>query len=233
MDSWGIWLGATGTFVDDNAIDGGCATGVSIGVYAEDSWARLQNNRISGGGCNIAPIAAGDSIGLDVRVADGGNEIDVHSNTIDGGGLAGTCASTGARIDATTPAPTAGVGIFRNNIIRSGLCSTKNDFVEAGSVADPRVFQNNDLDPTGSPTALYVDEGTMVLTTFGAVDALADMTVGGTISADPLFVAFPADLHISSGSPCDGFGTPAGAPATDMDGDARSSTAPDIGADEI
>ncbi len=59
------------------------------------------------------------------------------------------------------------------------------------------------------------------------------MTVGGTISADPLFVAFPTDLHISPGSPCDGFGTPAGAPAYDMDGNPRSTTAPDIGADEI
>ncbi len=26
IDSWGVWLGATGTFVDDNAIDGGCAS---------------------------------------------------------------------------------------------------------------------------------------------------------------------------------------------------------------
>ena len=36
-----------------------------------------------------------------------------------------------------------------------------------------------------------------------------------------------------TGSPCDGAGTAAGAPAFDIDGDARSSTAPDIGADEI
>ena len=59
------------------------------------------------------------------------------------------------------------------------------------------------------------------------------MTVGGTVSADAMFVAYPADLHIQTGSPCDGAGTTAGAPAYDMDGQPRSATAPDIGADEI
>jgi hypothetical protein len=63
------------------------------------------------------------------------------------------------------------------------------------------------------------------------VNALADMAVGGTISQDPLFVAYPTDLHLSAASPCVDAGTAAGAPAWDMDGALRDA-APDIGADE-
>jgi hypothetical protein len=45
-----------------------------------------------------------------------------------------------------------------------------------------------------------------------AVDALTDMTVSGTLSADPLYVNYPLDLHLSAGSPCQDAGTTAGAP---------------------
>ena len=58
------------------------------------------------------------------------------------------------------------------------------------------------------------------------------MIVSGVISADPLFIAYPTDLHLSAGSPCIGAGTPTGRPALDMDGQPRDPSAPDIGADE-
>ncbi len=40
----------------------------------------------------------------------------------------------------------------------------------------------------------------------------------GNIDANPLFVNAPADLHLQSGSPCLGAGTPNGAPTTTIDG---------------
>ena len=53
-----------------------------------------------------------------------------------------------------------------------------------------------------------------------------------SIQADPLFVS-ATDLHINSGSPANGAGTPIGSITTDIDGEPRNPTTPDIGADEI
>ena len=47
-----------------------------------------------------------------------------------------------------------------------------------------------------------------------------------------MFVSFPTDLHLGTGSACMGAGTPTAAPATDFDGKLRSSTKPSIGAYE-
>ncbi|MGB5530783.1 MAG: right-handed parallel beta-helix repeat-containing protein, partial [Ignavibacteriaceae bacterium] len=52
-----------------------------------------------------------------------------------------------------------------------------------------------------------------------------------SISANPLFVA-DDDLHIKSGSPVDGKGTPLAEVPRDIDNQLRSLTVPDIGADE-
>jgi hypothetical protein len=55
----------------------------------------------------------------------------------------------------------------------------------------------------------------------------------GNIDADPLFVnAASGDYHLKSGSPCIDVGTDAGAPADDIDDDARPAGLVDIGADE-
>ncbi len=231
--TWGVYIGESGTFVEGNTISGGCGTTLSTGLYAENAFATIQNNFIQAGMCNTSGISPGDFIGLHVLVSAGGNELDVHSNTLDGGGQTGACTSAGLELDVTGTSPTSGVGVFRNNIIDGGRCNSSSVVVEAAHPADPRIFESNDLSPLGSPTALYVDEVSTNLSSHTAVDALTDMTVSGTISGDPLFVTYPTDLHIGSGSPCDGAGTAAGAPAFDIDGDARSSTAPDIGADEI
>jgi hypothetical protein len=124
-----------------------------------------------------------------------------------------------------------GLGIYRNNILRGGTCATRYDVAESSHLADPRIFENNDLDPYNAPTALYVDEGSNPLTTIGAVNALSDATVGANLSVDASFVAYPNDLHILPTSMCVGAGTPAGAPTYDMDGQPRK-TPTAIGADE-
>jgi len=58
--------------------------------------------------------------------------------------------------------------------------------------------------------------------------------LGGNISSDPLFVAAPANIHLSPASPCIDTGTCTGAPVTDFEGDSRPSGAGcDMGADEF
>jgi hypothetical protein len=58
------------------------------------------------------------------------------------------------------------------------------------------------------------------------------MTSSSNFSAAAGFVAYPTDLHLNSTSPCVDAGITTGAPADDMDGQPRSPTLPDVGADE-
>jgi hypothetical protein len=235
MTSYGIYLGATGAVVQDNDVAGGCSTQKAVGIFADDSYARLENNRVRGGGCFSSATVAALSYGLEARGDAGGHELDAHSNIFDGAGQPGngTCASVGLLLESGTTTPTGGVGIYRDNIFRAGVCANNRaDVAEADTTADPRIFEHDDLDVQGG-AVLYSDNPANPLTTAAAVDALTDMTVSGTISADPQFVGYPADPHIAPGSACDGAGTPTGAPVVDMDGDVRSTSAPDIGVDEI
>ncbi len=164
------------------------------------------------------------------------NELDVNSNDLDGGGpppgAVNACTSRGVTLDLATGVVMAKQGIFRNNILRAGTCTTtRYNLLEALAGADPRIVENNDFDPTGAPTGLYFDEGVNALSTFPQVNLLADITTAANISADPLFLSYPGDLHLQMGSPCVDAGNPIGAPLVDMDGKLRDAT-PDIGADE-
>jgi hypothetical protein len=235
--SYGVWLEATTAVVDRNIIAGGCSA-TAVGLHALDTAARLQNNRIFGfsppdcaPGSNPNPQL---SVGLQVLLSAGAREIEVHSNDIDGGGVAAPCLGRALDLGVAQPAPLAGKGIFRNNILRAGACAAERYGVfEADAAADPRIFENNNIDPYLTPTALYYDEGMTQLATDADVNGLNDMLVSGVISADSLFVAYPTDLHLLPGSPCLGAGTPTGAPTHDMDGNPRDPVAPDIGADEM
>jgi hypothetical protein len=173
------------------------------------------------------------SVGLRVLVSAGVNEIDVHSNNIDGAATNVACNSRAIEFGVVGMAPASGVGIFRNNILRAGSCSmSKIGFAELVAMADPRLFQNNLFDIANPPTALYLDEAMQNLVTPGEVDALVGTMASGTLSGDPQFVMYPTDVHIMTGSPCINAGSSAGAPAADYYGKARDAT-PDIGAAEF
>jgi hypothetical protein len=234
-DTIGIWLRGTGALIEQNRITGGCSARSAAGIQAEDAFSRIQNNLINGGTCAATGATPSlETAGLRAFVADGGNELDVHSNTIDGAGNAATCISVGVdyRVSVAT-APTTGKGLFRNNIIRGGLCNTRGDFAEMDAGADPRIFENNDLDPSGMTTTLYYDNDSTPVTTIAEVNAFTDTTAGANLSANPMFLAYPGDLHLTSGSACVNAGTPSGAPATDFDGKPRDPGSPDIGALEF
>ena len=98
--------------------------------------------------------------------------------------------------------------------------------------AHPRIFENNKLDSSGNPGALYLDENNSSLNMAAQVNALVDMVVAGTLSTNSMLVNPPADMHLLNGSACKDAGTASGAPLTDIDG-AQRDAKPDIGADEI
>jgi hypothetical protein len=224
----GVSLTGSGPLIERNDITGGCGTKQSIGILAEDAYARIENNVVRGASCANG-AATPDTSGIHVHVAAGGNELDVHSNTIDAGG-AGACQGAAAGMGLGAAAgPKGRRGIFRNNILRAGACGiARYDFWEDTAGTSPRLFERNDLDPTGAPTALYLTGAGQPLTTPASVNALPG--AAGNISADPMFVG-PTDLHLGPASACVNAGTPAGAPRTDFDGKMRDDK-PDIGAYE-
>ena len=227
----GVWLRNDGTTVEQNQIVGGCGAQTAVGILADDTFARIENNLVSGGGCQTNDTSTPRNIGVRIYDNDDQNEIDLHSNTIDGGGNAGICISVGVEwgVGPETP-PTAPKGIVRNNIMRAGICNTRSDFAEVQTASDPRLFENNDLDPTSS--TLYLDESITILGTAAAVNALTDVTARNNLGAAPQFVSFPTNQHLQPGSACIGAGTPAGAPARDFEGKTRSTSHPTIGAYE-
>jgi hypothetical protein len=229
-DVRGLVLDGSGPLVDNNEIRGGCPTVSAAGVYAIDSSARLQNNRITADG-SCASVTTQPLYALRVSSSTTNSELDVHSNILDGAGKAAACASYGLFLDIAAAPPPSGTGIYRNNIMRGGLCSTHNIVRENHASADPRIFESNDLDPAGLLLPLYVDEGATSLTTAASVNALTDMLVSGVISTDPQFVNYPLDAHLTAVSPCIGAGTAIDPPATDMDGHPRTPPV-DIGPDE-
>ena len=232
VNAYGVFLGATGPFIDDNDIIGGCGASSTTGLRAEGAYARIQNNRITSGQCGVDAIST--FIGLDVYLDDTNNELDVHSNTIDGRGDAVSCASVGLRLGSSNTTPTTSSGVYRNNIILAGRCNASAyNIAETDASADPRLLEHNNLDPRATPTALYRDEGTTNVATVASVNALSDISAKNNLSVDSEFVSYNTDLHITSQSMCIAAGTPAGAPALDMDGDVRDMSTPDIGADEF
>src|SRR6185369_2696548 len=202
-----------------NQITGGCGTRTAAGLFAEDTGSRIDDNLIWGGSCAAAAAAATpETAGLHIHNADGPREPDIHSNTIDGAGNPAACTSMGVDYSVGSGLPLSSPkGILRNNIIRAGACTTRWGFAERDHLSDPRIFQNNDLDPTGTPGALYRDENGSSLNSADAVNGLGDITVvSGNISADPMFVS-ATDLHLAAGSACIDAGTTNGAPAIDLD----------------
>ena len=232
----GLLLRNDGVTVERNQITGGCAQTDASGIVADDSFSRVQNNLVSGGTCTSDSSIR--SVGVRVYNNLDQNEMDIHSNTIDGGGNSGTsgpgngCTSVGLEWGVgPETVPTAPKGIVRNNILLSGQCNTHMDFAEVLAGTDPRLFENNDLDPGTGNTILYFNEGTTAIREIAAVNALTDTMVRGNISADPRF-ASATNLHLMTGSPCVSAGTSAGAPTTDKDGKARDRNKPTIGAYE-
>jgi hypothetical protein len=229
-DVVGVSIAGGTALVERNNITGGCGSGTTTAVLTEDARARIQNNVVHGAACAAGSTTAVVS-GIHVHVALGGtNETEVHSNTVDAGG-AGACQGAAASLGlgAGAAAAQGRRGIFRNNILRPGGCATSYCFWEDSVGVSPRLFENNDLDPTSGPTALYLKNNNNTLSTLSGVNNLQG--ADGNIAEDPLFTLPPNDLHLNLNSKCANAGTTADAPARDFDNKLRDAT-PDIGAFE-
>jgi hypothetical protein len=233
VDTVGLYVANGGPLIERNIIAAGCGTKTSTGLRIDNGSSRVQNNVLRGAGCDANQLTT-QSFALRVYVQPGGSEVDVHSNTLDAGG-AGVCNGAAVAFGTTTVTLVASMvnkGIFRDNILGAGACKTLHyGFWEDSANAQPRIVENNDFDPSGTPTALYLRGNLTALNTAAAVNMLSGTTASGNISAAPMFVAAPTDVHLGAGSACVNAGTTSGAPAADFAGKARDAK-PDIGAFE-
>jgi hypothetical protein len=219
--SYGVVLGATGTFVNANHIEAGCGVTEGDGILATNSYARIQNNNIGGGACNPGSVVTTAlAIAVHELVESGLYEVDLDSNDLLGRGVANLCNSHGVVFDVAlgATAPAGDLGIVRNNIVHPGLCNNRSGFAELNMKAVPRILQNNDFWVQAPGDVLLRDQNTTDLTTAAAINALKDTRALANISADPLLNAMN---QLTAGSPCIDTGTAVGAPATDINGTAR------------
>lgn len=233
--SVGVSLVGANPMLDRNRIEGGCGTSSTTGVRLESSTARLQNNRIFGGTC--VGNGGGLFYGVHVIAAASAANPDVHSNDIDPLGAGANCESIGVLLENSSGASSATGGVLRNNIIAAGTCARLLAVSDApGPTFQLSALVNNDL----YASTLAVAPANLVLYHHGNIDAVtsaqvnAQSAASGNISADPGFVAYPSDLHLTSHSPCVDEGTADGAPTTDADSNPRPiGPAYDIGAYEL
>jgi hypothetical protein len=216
--------------LDGNLIGGGCGTESATGLRLAGSSASVRNNRILGGSCasNAVKVIRGVHVSLT-----GSAEADLHSNDIEPQGSGDSCKSYGVFVERTGGSASMS-GTLRNNIVATGGCKERYAVFE-GENAAWKAVQNNDLYAgaagSGYEPATFLYHRTTDSATLEQVNALQGAS--RNISADPLYVGYPADLHLAAGSPCIGQGTAEGAPETDADGVKRPKTGIDIGAYEV
>ena len=142
--------------------------------------------------------------------------VDLHYNTLTG-------SSYGIYMLSSTTATLAAKNIdLRNNIIKGGSYA----YYQSGAVDS--LTLNYNLYQSGGTNMCYF--GTANFTSLSAWKTAFPLLNVNSVQAAVVF-ASPSDLHVVNGGP-NNLGTPIAAFSTDIDGDVRSTTTPDIGADE-
>ncbi|HKP51475.1 MAG TPA: S-layer homology domain-containing protein [Chloroflexia bacterium] len=203
----------------------------------------VVNNMISG---VIANSNLGDIVAGIYAVPIAGSTQNIYHNSVsmtgDRGATATQYGSFGLAIGGTDQPINVINNILMNTQTQSGGGAGGRSYaIGVGYTTFANLTSNyNDLYVNGAQATLGLT-GALLNTAGGGtgtdrVDLAAWQAGTGkdanSISADPLFVS-TTDLHITPPSPANNTGTPIGTVTTDFDGQTRSATAPEIGADEI
>jgi uncharacterized repeat protein (TIGR01451 family) len=197
----------------------------------------IANNTIAG---VIAPSTSPDIVaGVFVAGVTGAStQLFYNSieNTGDRGAVANQIGSFGIAITGTNPTVLLRDNIFFNNQTSGGGVNAKSFSIGMVSTTFTNLDSNfNDFFVSGANGVLArtgnLGVGGADIPTLAAWQtAVSDDA--NSLNVDPLYVS-TTDPHLQPASPLLGAGTPAGGITTDIDGDPRSATTPEIGADEI
>jgi hypothetical protein len=214
----GLSLGRTGVFVDSNVISAGCATGYAYGIATQDSFARIQNNKISGSACSQPSGTLVSSVGVAETMIDQKHEVDLHSNDVFAGGDMAMCTSAAVALAVGQNVQGFTGGIVRNNILEAGACNVRYGYLGATPGVQVRVVENNDF--PGKPNALWHDQVGHDLQSIDLVNALGipGTSIAANLNADPNLAVTG---KLNQGSACIDHGTSNGAPSTDAFGNMR------------
>jgi hypothetical protein len=249
-DDTGIWIasGSKNTVVEKNKITnlthtggqgyGGHGITISTGVTAANT--RVSNNMIAGIGGDgwdyTSQFAADNPIGIYVFGTQTG--INIHFNSIN---MTGNTLNQTRAVSSGIYVSTGTTATISNNIIVNNLgLSGATGYGSVGIFAVTGVSQlagNNYNDYVVNPTGSGVKYiGQIAATGSGTLAAWQTATGANANSKNvvPVFTS-ATDLHlvVASNSGLDNLGTPVAGITTDIDGDTRSTTTPDLGADEF
>jgi hypothetical protein len=237
--------GITNALVSRNRIQGITSvntTGFSafgIGISGGTGANTVVNNMISG---VTAPSTAPDLVSGIFVVGAVGSSTRLHYNSI---------ALTGDRGTVATQSPGFGIAIsgadpaveLRNNAVSNtqiasgGGAGAQAYAIGTASTTFANLDTNYNAYFSGGAAAAGFRSGSLAVTagTTYATLALWQAAVAddaNALFADPLYVS-DSDLHLQAASPAQNVATPLATVTVDIDGNARSATTPDIGADEF
>lgn len=225
--SYGVVLAGGPTRLERNRIHGGCGKR-AVGLAADDSQARVENNVIFGSHCPKDDEHTETANAVVVTVGARQHAPDLHSNTLDVSLGADECQGVTAVWQTAEGRSGATAGTVRNNIFSHHACEGP-FFAEGDDKSRPRVFEFN---------LFHEDTGTVLYRAPGQALTLSQLnqSTGGAVRrnndvGDPKFLSWPDNLGLDSGSAAIDKGTPEGAPRTDGANRPRD-TKPDIGAFE-
>jgi hypothetical protein len=158
------------------------------------------------------------------------------SLTLDRGTVASQIGSYGVAISGANPVVELKNNIFSNAQTSGGGANAKSYAIGTASTAFTNMSSNYNVFFTTGANSGGFRTGSLGATgtDFATLEGW-QMATGGdmnSIFADPLFVS-GSDLHLTCGSPALDKGTPIATVTADFDGQPRSATTPDIGADEV
>jgi hypothetical protein len=228
---------STGLVVDANRISGvvGVGTGgyggygIRVATGTANSNLRISNNFISDiQGTSYTTLATGATVGLLLTSTMSG--VSVYYNSVSLTGIYNYSAgfSVAFGVDASVTGVNAQNNIFANSQVNSAGAGSPYAFYSAAPASAYTSLNYNDYYSGGAQATLAYFGSSQ--TTLAALRTATGKDQN-SISADPLFVS-ATDLHVSA-SALNNVGTPVAGITTDFDGETRSTTTPDIGADEF
>ena len=157
--------------------------------------------------------------------------------TGDRGTVAGQIGSYAVAITGTNPTVELKDNIFYNTQTSGGGANAKSYAIGLQSTTFTNFNSNYNDFYTSGANAGYFRTGGLAATATDYPNLAAFRAATGSdansLEVDPMFVDPTSDLHLQATSPVQNVGTPIPAVTVDFDGETRSATTPDIGADEI